>query len=265
MKRVVLGALDYGVSFGVDRTLRELLLGGRLSAVGCLSASPLWSREFKPMQEVAQDVGDRAMVGLTIAFSGDRVAPLSDRFQTTYGMTMPPATKWARRATFHLLPDELLQREAEAQLDRYSRLMEKTPDFVAVRDGLLAHSPIARLVVAAIESRGYSKPPVLISPQPSRGVEDKLRKLGRDAGLSVIPKGPPIPELADHVSLQIRLKSHFNGLRDMVFINSIPGRADDRLRREEPKERIAVRECQREVLASDEFFQTLVEREIYLN
>ena len=79
MKRITLGALDYAVAFGVVRTLRSLLLEGRLSAVGCLVASELWSREFKPMQDVAQKVGNRALIGVTLAFSGDRVHPHDDQ------------------------------------------------------------------------------------------------------------------------------------------------------------------------------------------
>lgn len=265
MKRVILGALDYGVSFGVDRTLRELLANARLSAVGCLPASPLWSREFKPMQEVASEVGDRALVGVTLAFSGDRVHPVSKRMQSTNGFYMPSSSKWARRAFFRMLPDEVLEAEAAAQLERYSQLMEREPDFVAVRDGLLAHGPVAKLVIRAIQSQNYETSPALLSPDMSRSVEKRLQKLGSKAGLRVLSKGPPLPPVKDPSVLQQKMKSHFNGLQDMSFVISIPGKADDRLRREEPREKIAIRECQREVLSSNQFFQTLVEKDIYLN
>lgn len=265
MKRVILGALDYGVAFGVDRTLRELLADGRLSAVGCLAASPLWSREYKPMQEIADTVGSRGLVGVTIALSGDRVTPVSGRMVQTYGETMPAPSKWARRAFFRLLPDDLLSEEVEAQLQRFTDLMEREPDFVAVRDGLLAHGPVARLVTKAIGAQEYRQPPSLISPDGSRLVEGRLTRFARKAGLKVVSKGPSMPPIPDVDVLQNRMKSHFNGLGDMAFVASIPGKADDRLRREEPREKIAIREAHREVLSSGQFFQTLVERDIYLN
>ena len=45
MKRITLGALDYGLAFGVDRALRDLVEQGRLSALGAPSpwhAQPRW-------------------------------------------------------------------------------------------------------------------------------------------------------------------------------------------------------------------------------
>ena len=41
--------------------------------------------------------------------------------------------------------------------------------------------------------------------------------------------------------------------------------ADDRLRRDEPRGKIAVRECQYDVLSSDRFFHTLDKKAVFLN
>ncbi|GGB52745.1 hypothetical protein GCM10011316_25980 [Roseibium aquae] len=265
MKRVTLGALDYGVSFSVDRTLRQLLERGRLSAVGCLVASDLWSREFKPLQEVVDGLAHRALTGVTLAFSGDRVRPLSVRMRATYGDVMPAASKWAHRSMLRLLPDELLKEEAEAQIRRYSDLMGRAPDLVAVRDGLLAHPAIARIVTDAVRVNEGQTLPVLISPTDVPRLQNRLVKHAAKAGLKVLPKGPSLPETSDPERLHLLLKRHFDGLADMSFVASIPGRADNRLRRDEPRDKIAIRECQREVLSSQRFFQTLVEKDVYLH
>lgn len=265
MKRITLGALDYGVSFGVDRTLRQLLLERRLSAVGCLVASSLWSREFKPLQEVADEVGDKALIGVTLAFSGDRVAPVSERMQQVYGPVMPSRTKWVHRSFLRLLPDEILRAEAHAQLDRFVSLMEREPAIIAVRDGLLARSALARLVIDTIAECGFKTPPLLICPVQSRRTHARLSARAAPKGLKVLPRGPSLPETDNPEELQVRLEHHFDGLADMTFVASIPGRADKRLRRDEPQEKIAIRECQREVLASGRFFRTLVAKDVFLH
>lgn len=265
MKRITLGALDYGVAFGVDRTLRKLLLEGRISAVGCLVASELWPREFKPIREVAEKIGRHGMIGVTLAFSGDRVQAVSEQMRRHYQEHMPSRGSLERRAILRLAPDEILANEAEAQLNRFSFLMDREPDFVAVRDGLLDRTVISRLVVAAIEKAGYSKPPYLVSPlEPGLSAKRLVRIAGR-AGLTVLPKARPLPEITDPEKLHVLLRRHFDGLADLSFVQCIPGQADDRLRREEPREKVAIRECQREVLASERFFQTLNEKNVFLN
>lgn len=265
MKRITLGALDYGLAFGVDRVLRDLLLAGRLSAVGCLVASELWSREFKPMQEVAEHLGHRAMIGVTLAFSGDRISPVSQSMKETYHDKMPSRGMLQRRAFLRLLPDETLAAEADAQLTRFAFLMNREPDFVAVREGLLDRSAIAKIVMDAVKRAEFVKQPVIISPTQSGLQAAWLRRLASQKGFEMLNKGPSLPETEDPEELHQKLGYHFDGLPDLTFITCIPGRADDRLRRDEPPEKIAIRECQWEVLASGRFFRTLDEKNVFLN
>ena len=93
----------------------------------------------------------------------------------------------------------------------------------------------------------------------------RIARLAAKKGLDVLPKGPPLPETSDEEELHKKLRHHFDGLRDLSFVQCIPGTADDRLRREEPAEKIAIRECQREVLGSDRFFRTLEDANVFLN
>lgn len=265
MKRITLGALDYGVAFGVDRTLRSLLLQGRLSAVGCLVASELWSREYKPMQEVAQKIGKRGLIGITLAFSGDRVHPVSERMHAIYHDEMPSRGMMERRAMLRLLPDEVLAAEADAQLARFTGLMNLEPDFVAVREGLLDRTVVARLVFEAIERANFKTSPKILSPLESGLQAGRLARIAAKKGLVLLPKGPSLPATSDREELHKKLRHHFDGLADETFIHCIPGQADDRLRREEPLEKIAIRECQKDVLGSDRFFHTLEDANVFLN
>ncbi len=265
MKRVTLGALDYGLAFGVDRTLRRLMLEGRISAVGCLVASDLWPREFKPIREVSEAVGKRALVGVTLAFSGDRVRPVSERMHALYSDKMPSRSSIERRAMLRLLPDEVILAEAEAQLNRFTFLMDREPDFIAVREGLLDRMAIAKLVLKAIDKAGYHKAPFLVSPLEPGFQSRRLSKAAVKYGIKVLPKGPPLPPTPDPEELHTRMRRHFDGMADMTFVHCIPGKADDRLRREEPRDKVAIRECQREVLASDRFFHTLEDTNVFLS
>jgi len=265
MKRITLGALDYGLAFGVDRALRELVENGRLSALGALVSTDLWPREFRPLQDTVQKVGNRALFGVTLAFSGDRVSPVSGRMQDTYGDRMFTRDQLQRRALFRLLPDELILEEAQAQLARYSVLMKRQPDFVAVRESLLSRTSLARLVFKAIVQADYDRPPLVISPVRSGLKPLRLSRLARSYGLKMLPKADPLPETDDPEELQKLLHNHFDGMTDLSFVAAIPGRSDDRLRRDESRRKVAIRECQYEVLASNRFFHTLEKKDVFLN
>ncbi len=265
MKRITLGALDYGLAFGVDRTLRELLLGGRLSAVGCMVAGDLWTREFKPMQEVAGQLGKRALIGLTVALSGDRVRPLSKRMSEVYGGKMPSRARLERKAMLRLLPDEILIGEVQAQIEAFVSRMEREPDFIAVREGLLDRTAIVKLVIASLVKANFKTKPWIVTSMPPGLHAARLKRIAAKAGFDVLPWGPPLPETADVEELQRLLRYHFDGHADMTFVACLPGAADDRLRREETREKIAIRECQRQVLASPRFFRTLDEKDVFLN
>jgi|GEM_PF-1492090 len=265
MKRITLGALDYGLAFGVDRALRELVERGRLSALGAIVATELWPREFRPLQETADKVGRKALFGVTLAFSGDRVSPVSARMQETYGERMFTREQLQRRAAFRLLPDEVLLEEAHAQLVRYSVLMKRAPDFVAVREGLLARTSLARLVFRAIDHADFEEPPLVISPVGPGLKALRLSRLAKAHELQMLPRAEPLPETDDPEELHRLLHNHFDGMADRSFVAAIPGRSDDRLRRDEPRRKIAIRECQYEVLSSDRFFQTLDQKDVFLN
>ncbi|WP_289032451.1 ChbG/HpnK family deacetylase [uncultured Roseibium sp.] len=264
MKRITLGALDYGLAFGVDRTLRTLLLEGRLSAVGCIVATDLWPREFKPLQDVAAQVGERALFGLTLALSGDRVHPLSERMQKVYGNEMPTRASLERRAMVRLLPEEILTSEIRAQVSAYTSKMGREPDFVTIRESLFDRSAIVRLVINALSLEGFSENPKIVTAIPPGLHTARIRHIATKAGFDVLPWGPPLPETEDPDELQVQLQHHFDGLSDMTFVACLPGAADDRLRRDEAPGKIAVREAHREVLASERFFHTLDERGVFL-
>ncbi|MBD8892941.1 ChbG/HpnK family deacetylase [Roseibium litorale] len=265
MKRIVLGSLDYGLSFGVDRAVRQLLEMGHLSAAGCLVATDLWSRDYKPLKDLTPVLGNRAMIGLTIALSGDRVLPMSQRMQGLRGGVMPSRGWIARRAFVRMLPDEILIEEMRVQILAFVSRMDVEPEFIALREGLMEYREIVRLALAAVDAAGLVTRPLLIAADHD---SHRFRRLKKDValkGYGLLPRGPALPEVADTEELHRLVRGHFDGLADMTFIPCIPGEVDDRLRRDEPKPKLAVRECQRLVLSSRRFFQTLDQKDVFLN
>ncbi|WP_417693520.1 ChbG/HpnK family deacetylase [Roseibium sp.] len=265
MKKITLGALDYGLAFGVDRTLRSLLQEGRLSAVGCLVASELWPREFKPLKDLADELGERAEIGLTLALSGDHVTPVSQRMREVYGDQFPARSKLERLAMMRLLPDEMLIEEICQQVSAFTSRMDRLPRFVALREGLLDRSEMVRLVLSALDSLDLKQKPWLVAPSVFESAENRFLRMARKAGYLALRWGPPVPEIADREELFARLRHHFDFMDEDVFVATLAGEADNRLRRQEPLQKVAIRECQGEVLGSDRFFRLLDERDIFLN
>ncbi|NBN64495.1 ChbG/HpnK family deacetylase [Microvirga tunisiensis] len=264
MKRITLAAVDYGLAFGVDRAIRDLLSAGRLSAVACLAASDLWSREYRPLQEVAEAVGGHALIGLNLVLSDPNLPPQSERWQTTFGARFRSPAWYARRALTGLLPDEVIQAELEAQIARFTSFWAGPPEFVSLRNGLMRHRPLARLVIAALKAQGVTPQPLLIYPHADGWEARRFARFAARAGLTTLPCGPRLPDLEEEAALQAALRLHFDGLPDRAVVVCRPGEADDRLRRLEPRSDIRIREVQRRVLASQTFFNTLAEKDVFL-
>jgi len=264
MKRITLGAVDYGLAFGIDRAQRSLLEAGRLSAVGCLVSADLWPREFKPLRETIDESAGHALVGLTIALSGPFVTPCSKRAHDVFGVEFPSRGWMRRRAFFRMLPDGLIVEEIIAQIDRFIDYFGAVPDFLTMRDGLMRSRPIARLVITALEQRALPQAPYLVSPFLDGWRARRFENFAHKAGYPVLPRGPSLPETIDKDTLHQTLHRHFDGLTDMTFVTCMPGEADDRLRRRESQHQVATRVCHLNVLRSGEFFRTLDQKDVFL-
>ncbi|MFD1695333.1 ChbG/HpnK family deacetylase [Roseibium aestuarii] len=264
MKKIILGSLDYGLAFGIDRTLRDLLAQGRLSAVGCLVGGDLWPREWKPLHDLVQSGGSRMLVGLSLALSGDVTAPLGERMREAFHGRFPSRARLERQAVLRLLPDEIIHQEIGAQLSAFHDRLGFWPDFIAVREGLMSYGEIQRLVLEAVE--GFELPvlPALVGPADGARAARKFRRRAEARGFPVLDWGAPVPEIGEEERLFRQLRHHFDPMSDDTFVATLAGEPDDRLRRAEPVEKLALRDLQRKVLASDRFFQLLDDREVFL-
>jgi hypothetical protein len=268
MKRIQLTSPEYGLTFGIDRALRQLAQDGLLSAIGCVVVSDLWSREYLPLRDTVDAVRHHTRIGLTLTLTGAH-APLSVRARELFGEQLPRPRWWRWRDWLRLVPDEVLAEEVDAQFTCFEEFYQRPAEFLHVGDDLLACPRIARVVLKqtglrrvrpAIVSPFAERPPV----RPGRA-EKRLVRVARENGLKVLPRAPSFPETGGREALEQHVWRGLNGQEDGSVVLCHPGEVDDRLRRSEPRAAQEVRETQLDFLKSQAFSLLIVEKDIFLH
>lgn len=262
MKRIVLTATDYGLAFGIDRSIRELVAANRLSAVGCLVVSDLWSREFLPLRECVDRAGGRTAVGLSVVLSGD-FEPVTAQARRIFNGKFPSTGFYARRGLFGLLPDEILIGEIQGQLDRFEEVYGARPDFVTLHDALDNRPGVAKLLTSAL-SEQIALGVTVILREPQRWRNRRLARRITKLGGSSNPGGVTVSKTTDQEALHRVFWSGFDFKPDNTCVWCKPGTADDRLRRLETEDEIEVREAQLTYLKSHRFLLALTEKDLFL-
>ncbi|HVY53765.1 MAG TPA: ChbG/HpnK family deacetylase [Gammaproteobacteria bacterium] len=146
MKRIILCADDYGLNASVSQGIIELLRHGRLSAVSCMTTSPHWSL-YSSLLKPLRDKGD---VGLHFNLTEGK--PLSPEYIKRYGNQFFSLSQLILRSYFHLLDGDVIERECEAQLNRFVEELGFLPDFI---DGHqhIHQLPVIRKRVVAVHQR----------------------------------------------------------------------------------------------------------------
>lgn len=261
MKRITLTSAEYGLAFGVDRAIRDLAAAGLLSAVGCIAASDLWSREYLPLRQTIDKAGHATLIGVTLALT-QPWAPVSDEAARYFERGFPSRRWYGWRNRLHLLPEDALSAEIAAQIDRFEDYYGKAPDFLLLADELMAFSRLARIVLEVAASR--RKKPMIVSPFTEDGPARRFRRKVEKAGLGHLPRGRDLPLATEREKLEAHVWSGFDGLPDQAMSFCFPAEADDRLRRLEPVGRVEARRSQSEFLASDRFNILLLNKDLFL-
>jgi predicted glycoside hydrolase/deacetylase ChbG (UPF0249 family) len=124
MKHIVLCADDYGLNASVSQGIIDLLQRKRLSAVSCLTTSPLWPEEaprLKPFRE---------QVDLGLHFNLTEGKPLSLAYRERYGDQFLPLSRLIIQAFLRKWELSLIEAECQAQLDRFVAELGFLPDFI---------------------------------------------------------------------------------------------------------------------------------------
>lgn len=262
MKRIVLTAGDYGLAFGIDRSIRDLVAAHRMSAVGCMVASDLWSREYLPLRECVAAAGGRTAVGLTVILSG-AFQPVTPHARRIFGDRFPSTRYFARRGRMSLLPDEILMMEIRGQYERFVAFYGEAPAFVTLHDELDRRPGVAKLVVEALsEEIGRGLTVQLRDPRrwSNRGLARRIARLGGASN----PGSVTMPSSVDDARLHAFFWSGLDFQPDNTCVWCKPGRVDGRLRRLEHIETIEAREAQLAYLKSHKLMLALGEKDLFL-
>lgn len=119
MKRIVLCADDYGQNSAISQAIVELVKAKCLSAVSCLVTEPNWpmyAKKLEPFKETI-DIG--------LHFNLTEGKPLSPEFPHAI-----PLNQLILKANFRNLPKQPILQELRLQLDRFTTVFNKLPDFI---------------------------------------------------------------------------------------------------------------------------------------
>lgn len=146
---IVLCADDFGLAPGINTAIVDLILAGRLTATGCMSALPHW-REGAPalraaLRHAPADVGLHLTLTDHPALSGAHGIATAGR--------LPAVNTLLRRALLRALPAAAIASEIDAQLDAFEDLWGQAPDFVDGHQHVHLFPGVREALVAALLRR----------------------------------------------------------------------------------------------------------------
>lgn len=197
----VLCADDYGLSAPVSRAILDLAKKGRISALSCMCASPLWPEHARWLAAVDGKVD----IGLHLTLVDE--VPLTAMPRMAPTGRLPSIGRLIAKSCAGTLALDEIAAEMDAQIEAFTRVMGRAPDHI---DGHLhAH------VLPGIRDIVLAKARVL-APRPwLRNVHDGLGAISR-RGVAV-PKAGFISTLgrgfaAAAGDLRNRLNTGFSGV-----------------------------------------------------
>jgi len=146
-RRIWLCADDYGLSPGVNRAIRDLIVRGRLNATSVMVVGPSIGRDEVEALRAAAASSPRCGIGLHVTLTAP-FRPLTMHFRPIDGGMFPALAKLLRAGLFRQLDAEIIHAELMVQLAAFKEMFGRGPDFVdghqhaqlfpQVRDAFLA-------------------------------------------------------------------------------------------------------------------------------
>jgi chitin disaccharide deacetylase len=124
-RKLVLVADDYGLSPGVSKAIRELILAGRLSGTGCMTLFPEWPSEAPALKTICNEGVAEAGLHLTLT----DFEPLSGSGPLGAG-SMPPLGRLIRASVTSRIDEAAVEGELDAQLEAFRKEMGSFPHYI---------------------------------------------------------------------------------------------------------------------------------------
>jgi predicted glycoside hydrolase/deacetylase ChbG (UPF0249 family) len=127
-RRIWLCADDYGISPGVNRSIRELIERGRLNATSVMVVGPAIGRdEVAALKDIARS-SPRCAIGLHVTLTAP-FRPLTMHFRPADGGMFLSLPTMLQRGFVRRLDREIIQSEISAQFLAFGELFGRAPDF----------------------------------------------------------------------------------------------------------------------------------------
>ena len=273
--RFALCADDYAMAPGVSRGIREALEAGRLSATSAMTNFDAWPKEATALRPFA----DRADIGLHLNLTCGRPLGAMPTFASagalpTIGdVIRPPRGETAR----HSAIAAEIAAEIERQLDAFVDSMGRPPDHVDGHQHVQVLPPVRRLLLAALDRRGWrpwlrdsaDRPLRIIrrgvAPIKAAGVAWLARGFSRDASRAGFATNEGFAGFSTFDTTRPYASAFSSylaapGAAQLVMCH--PGHADETLRRLDPV--VDSRERELAFLLSPMFGEVLMAREATL-
>ncbi|MCW5702853.1 MAG: ChbG/HpnK family deacetylase [Bradyrhizobium sp.] len=266
-RRIWLCADDYGISPGVNRSIRHLIVQGRLNATSVMVVGPAAGREEigKLQQAVAerQARGNRCAVGLHVTLTAP-FRPLTMHFRPADGGMFLPLPAMLRRGLARQLDAEIIRSEISIQLAAFAELFNRAPEFMdghqhaqlfpVVRDAFLAaaaeHAPGAWVRQGGRHlplARRLNAPKALLLDTLSR----QFRKRAARANIAFNTAFAGAYDFSRQPDFGALMRQFLDGLPDGGLVMCHPGFVDETLESLDPLTH--QREREHTYLAGDDF------------
>jgi hypothetical protein len=263
MRRIWLCADDYGISTAVNVAIRDLVVRGRLNATSALVVAPGCRRSEAILLAALNFAGPRVAIGLHLALTAP-FRPASRDFTLRRDCAFMPLAATLRHALLRRFDCDALAAEIASQVEKFSRLFGRAPDFIdghqhvhllpQIRDAVLQvakktvpHAWLRQCGRAAPFTARFADRKGLLLDILSR----KFRRRAAALGLRTNPAFAGTYEFADDADFPALFPRFVDRLPDGGVVMCHPGFVDAELQRLDPL--TTLREREYAFLAGDSF------------
>ena len=149
-RRISLCADDYGMAEGVNRAIRDLIAGRRLSATSVMVVTPAFTRAEIDALKATAAAAPGFAIGLHVTLTSP-FHPLTMPFRPLKGGEFLKLGKLLQLAVLRRLDVEILRAEIAAQIKAFTDMVGKPPDYVDGHQHVQLFPQVREAFVAAVK------------------------------------------------------------------------------------------------------------------
>jgi predicted glycoside hydrolase/deacetylase ChbG (UPF0249 family) len=270
VRRIWLCADDYGMSPGINTAVRDLVVRGRLNAASAMAVAPSCHRAEALSLSVLNSATPRVAIGLHVTLTAP-FAPANKSFGPVNDGAFMPLTATIRYAVLRRFDRDALVAEIRSQVDKFSQLFGRKPDFIdghqhvhllpQIRDAVLS---VAKDTVPGAWVRQCGR----AIPLPARLADGKgffldvlssnFRRRATGIGVRTNPAFAGTYEFVEGADFSALFPRFLEGLPDGGVVMCHPGFVDAELQQLDPL--TTLREREYAFFAGDDFPAMLAAR-----